>query len=196
MIATEGITRKIIGSIDLLFLLPRGIAAFRGDKKTAIRTLVIIELLLAPLIPITAAMVPPVGMESYGYSQILFTTAAHYLITFIVSMAFSWQVAGLLEMRERFWLGIEAGAWVNLVATLVIMLPLLLLDHNGIIPHSSMERIYTGLAIYSFIIGGCITYAVYRINLFLVIGLGMAGLFIDRETWSLLYAMQGIQPLP
>lgn len=190
------IKAKILGCVELFFLFPRGIKAFRGEKAQSIKSFLIIQLLLLPLVPVTAVMDPPIGMENYSEQRILYTVMAHYFITTLASLGLAWQVAGFLEKRDRYWLGLEAGAWTNLLFTVPVMIPLLLLDHNGIVPAATMKHIYMTVMVYSFIFGACVTYAVYRINLALIIGWTIAGFCIDRETWNLLYLAQGIPLLP
>jgi hypothetical protein len=190
------IKAKILGCIELFFLFPRGIKAFRGEKAQSIKSFLIIQLLLLPLVPITAVMDPPVGIENYSEQRIIYTVVAHYFITTLAALGLAWQVAGFLEKRDRYWLRLEAGAWTNLVFTVPVMIPLLLLDHNGIVPTETIKHVYTIVWGYGYILGACMTYAVYRINLFLIIGWTIAEFCIDRETWNFLYLAQGIPPLP
>ena len=190
------IKQKLVGSLDLLFLFPRGIGAFGGDRRVAIRTLVLVELLVMPLLPITVSMAPPLGMEGLPYQRVLLTMFAHYCVTLALSLALNWQIAGLLNKRPRFWLAMEAGAWCKLVFCAFVMVPLLCFDIFRLAPYDTMQRIYIILACYSYVFGACIAYAVYRINIFLIVGWMMAGLFIDRESWNVLYLLQGLPPLP
>lgn len=187
---------KLIGCIDLFLFFPRGIKAFSGEKREAIRTFILVQLLLFPLIPITSAMVPPVGMEGQSYAFTLKIVLMHYFIVMGANLWITWLIAGFLEKQDRFWLGIEAGAWCNLIFTAVVMIPLLLLDHFEMVPDATMQRTYTILACYSYVFGGVVLYAVYRVNIFLVIGWSILGFGVDRETWNILYALHGLPLLP
>lgn len=187
---------KLIGCIDLFLFFPRGINAFVGEKRTAIRAFIIVNALLFPLIPITAAMVPPVGMEGQNYPFILKIVLLHDLITMVAGLWITWLIAGLLEKQHRFWLGLEASAWCNLLFTTVVMIPLLILDHNDMVPDATMQRTYTILACYAYVFGGTVLYAVYRVNIFLILAWSILGFGIDRETWNILYALHGLPQLP
>ena len=126
--------RKIVGCIDLLFLFPRGVAAIKGEKATAIKTFALLTIIFWPLAPITAAMVPPVGFEGLTYGQQVLNIFFHDIISLILSLAFSWQVAGFLEKRERYWLAMEVGAWVSAFFTVLVMIPLLYVDYHKLAP--------------------------------------------------------------
>ncbi len=175
-----------------LFLFPRGVEPFKGERATAIKTLIIVQLILFPLIPITAAMVPPVGFESLTYDLQLKNVLLHGVITLVLTLALNWQVAGLLEKRHRFWLAIEVGAWLNMVFVTAVMIPLLLLQHFEMVPEATMMRIFIALTCYGFVVSGCVTYAVYRVSLPIIIGWMVANFCIDRETWNLLLLVQGM----
>jgi hypothetical protein len=188
--------QKILGSLDLLFLFSRGLQAFAGERRQAIRTCIGIEIILFPLLPITAAMVPPVGMEAQSYLRILLTTLAHYAITLGVGLAVHWQIVGWLGKRDRFWLVLESSAWCSLVFVGLVMLPVLGLDAAQLVPPAVLQRVYLVLTCYQFVVSGCILAAAYRVNIWLIIGWTMGGIFIDRESWNLLYALQGLPLLP
>lgn len=184
--------RKLQGAVDLLFLFPRGVAPFSGERRLAIKTLIIVQIILFPLIPITVAMVPPIGFESLDYAGQLKNVLAHDAITLVLSLALNWQIAGVLEKRHRFWLALEVGAWLNMVFVVTVMIPLLLLQHYEVVPEATMLRVFIALTIYGFIVSGCVTYAVYRVSLPIIIGWMVANFCIDRETWNLLLLIQGM----
>ncbi len=187
---------KLIGCFDLFLFFPRGINAFAGEKRQAIRTFIIVQLLLSPLIPITSAMVPPVGMEGQSYAFTLKIVFMHYFIVMAANLWVTWLIAGFLEKQHRFWLGLEVGAWCNLLFATVVMIPLLLLDHYDQVPEATMQRTYIILACYSYVFGGAVLYAVYRVNIFLVLAWSILGFAVDRETWNILYALHGLPLLP
>lgn len=192
---TTNLKAKLLGCIDLLMLFPRGVNAFEGKKRTAIRAFLIATVALWPLGPISLLMVPAIGFESLDYWGQFRNCLAHDIITLVLSLSLTWQVAGVLEKRDRFWLGIEVGAWFGAFTNIAIGVPLLLIEYYKAVPVESMQHVYTILACYNFFVKGVITYAVYRINVPLIIGWTMAGFFIDRETWSLLLLIQGMPPL-
>lgn len=187
---------KLIGCFDLFLFFPRGINAFAGEKRTAIRTFIIVQVLLFPLIPITAAMVPPVGMEGQSYAFTLKIVLMHGVIVLVANLWITWLIAGFLEKQHRFWLGMEASAWCNLLFVTVVMIPLLILDRNDLVPDATMQRTYTILACYAYVFGGVVLYAVYQVNIFLILAWSILGFAVDRETWNILYALHGLPLLP
>lgn len=184
--------RKLQGAVDLLFLFPRGVEPFSGERRLAIKTLIIVQLVLFPLIPITAAMVPPVGFESLDYAGQLKNILAHDVITLVLTLALNWQIAGLLEKRHRFWLALEVGAWLNMVFVVTVMIPLLLAQHFDLVPEATMMRVFIALTIYGFVVSGCMMHTVYRVSLPIIIGWMAANFCLDRETWNLLLLIQGM----
>ena len=184
--------RKLQGAIDLLFLFPRGVEPFKGERNTAIKTFLIVWLIQQPLGLISAAMGPPVGFESLSYAGQLKNIYAHDIIALILTSLLAWQIAGVYEKRDRFWLNFEAGAWASIVLTFTVVIPLLLLDTYANVPRDTMMRVYTAVACYSFVFGGVLLSACYRVSWYIAAGWTIANFCVNRETWNLLLMIQGM----
>lgn len=184
--------RKLQGAIDLLFLFPRGVEPFKGERNTAIKTFLIVWLVQQPLGLISTYMVPPVGFETLSYADQLKNCYAHDFIAITLTSLLAWQIAGVYEKRHRFWLNFEAGAWASIVSTFLIVIPLFLLDTYADVPRDTMSRVFTAVACYSFIFGGVLLHACYGVSWWIAAGWAIANFCIHRETWNLLLIIQGM----
>jgi hypothetical protein len=185
------IKTKLTGAFDLLFLFGRGIHAFSGARRAALRSLLIPAALFPLTLPFTY-FYPPKGMESgYPYSQILATVVVQAALSLIFSLALVALLARAFNRLNKFWLFLEAGNWTAL-AMFGISLPLLLAAACGWLPREEMDRIFVIVQCYFYVVTGCIVFRSFRLNWQLSVFITIAILFADQTAWDLLFRLQGI----
>lgn len=184
-------TTKLKGAFDLLFLFGRGIGAFSGTRRAALRSLLIPAALFLLALPFPC-FYPPKGMESgLGCGQILAVVTAQTLLSLTFSLALVALLARAFGVLGKFWLFLEASNWTGLAA-FSITLPLLLAAATGWLPREEMDRIFVIVQCYFYVVTGCIVFRAFRLNWQLSAFMAIVVLFADQTAWDLLFRLQGI----
>jgi len=182
---------KLRGAFDLLFLFGRGIHAFAGTKRGALRSLVIPAALFFLALPFSY-FYPPKGMETgYPYSQVLMTVVLQFVLSFASSLVLVAALAKGFNRLGRFWLFLEAGNWTG-IASFAVTAPLLLAAVCGWLPRAEMDRIFVIVQCYLYVVTGGIVFRSFRINWQLAGAVAVIILFADQTAWNILFKLQGI----
>lgn len=184
------IKKKIKGGLDLFFLFGDGIKAFEGTRTAAVKSLWVV-LLLYPVSPLFLYFYPPKGMEQHAYSAIFLTATAQYIASIIVGAMIAYVFASLLKQSEKFWLYFQAANWTGL-AGMVVAVPFMLLALSGFVTRLEMDRIFVVVAVYGYVVAGCIAYKAFKTNWQLAGAFACFNLVTAQAVWDMLYNLQGI----
>ena len=155
---------KLKGSFDLLFLFGNGIKPFEADnnKKAGLQSLWI-PVIFFPLGLASAWLWPPADLVNVPKLNILLTQTAETIVDTGLGILIMWLASIALDRRDRFWIVFQASNWVGIPLSL-LSAPFLFLALMDWYPREVMDRIFTVILYYGFIVNACIFFRGLKIN--------------------------------
>lgn len=172
--------QKFRGAFDLVFLFGHGIKPFEkdGGKRAALQALWI-PAVMYPLGLISAWLWPPAELVTLPKTTVLLTSALESLVGFPAGIGVLWLAALALNKKDRFLITFQAGLWVGIPLS-IISTPFLFLALMEWYPREVMDRIFTVLLYYNFIVGACVLYRGLKIPFEFAVFFSCVGIFVGQ----------------
>lgn len=180
---------RFFGAAQLSLFMHAGLDAFSGDKKAALRSLIIPILCAIPGL-FYAVSFPAADLEAAPASDIVLIGLSRFAISFPLSIFLVYHVSGWIDRQEHFWRWLHAGNWISAVFFIVMGVPKLLVA-TDVFTKCYMYQYTVFLELYAYGVSGYLFYRAFKINAFLAVGLACFMILINQEIGRLMFAAFG-----